>query len=240
MTIAIRDTEESRASAGEASCRSRHRSSASAAPRSALPRLSGSGLFRARSSPGSAAPRRSRRPLERGRRTCGTAKEGAIRCRFFGRLPRGMARGARARLEKLRSRPALPTRLRWPPPTRRRSQQVRLLGDVERGARRLKSLLPSTNTTAATVGAFFARALRGRVLTSCRGCRRCSSDEGRGKGCSGDGRGGEARPATGPLPPPTVPGPCTRRRLAAAFPCLRATRLGSRPCVARCRKKSGV
>ena len=39
MTIAIRDTEESRASAGEPSCRSRHRSSASAAPRSALPRL---------------------------------------------------------------------------------------------------------------------------------------------------------------------------------------------------------
>ena len=190
MTLAIRDTEESRASAGEPSCRSRHRSSASAAPRSALPRLSGSGLFRARSSPGSsspgsAAPRRSRRPLERGRRTCGTAKEGAICCRFFGRLPRGMARGARARLEKLRSRPALPTRLRWPPPTRRRLQQVRLLGDVERGARRLTSLLPSTTTTAATVGAF-ARALRGRVLTSCRGCYRYSSDEGRGKGCSGD------------------------------------------------------
>ena len=57
---------------------------------------------------------------------------------------------------------------------------------------------------------------------------RYSSDEGRGKGCSGDGRGGEARPATGPLPPPTAPGPCTRRRLAAALPCLRATRLGSR------------
>ena len=53
VTIAIRDTEESRASAGEPSCRSRHRSSASAAPRSALPRLSGSGLSRARSSPGS-------------------------------------------------------------------------------------------------------------------------------------------------------------------------------------------
>ena len=110
VTIAIRDTEESRASAGEPSCRSRHSRNASAAPRSALPRLSGSGLFRARSSPGSsspgsAAPRRSRRPLERGRRTCGTAKEGAICCRFFGRLPRGMARGARARLEKLR-RPA--------------------------------------------------------------------------------------------------------------------------------------
>ena len=31
--------------------------------------------------------------------------------------------------------------------------------------------------------------------------------------------GGEARPATGSLPPPTAPGPCTRRRLAAAFPC---------------------
>ena len=232
VTIAIRGPEESRASAGDPSCRSRHRSSANAAPRSALPRLSGSGLFRARSSPGSAAPRRSRRPLERGRRTCGTAKEGAIRCRFFGRLPRGMARGARARLEKLRSRPALPTRLRWPPPTRRRSQQVRLLGDVERGARRLTSLLPSTTTTAATVGAF-ARALRGRVLTSCRGCHRYSSDEGRGKGCSGDGPGGEARPATGPLPPPTAPGPCTRRRLAANFPCLRATRLGSTPKHAR-------
>ena len=39
VTCAIRDTEESRASAGEPSCRSRHRSSASAAPRSALPRL---------------------------------------------------------------------------------------------------------------------------------------------------------------------------------------------------------
>ena len=39
VTLAIRDTEESRASAGEPSCRSRHRSSASAAPRSALPRL---------------------------------------------------------------------------------------------------------------------------------------------------------------------------------------------------------
>ena len=38
VTIAIRGPEESRASAGE-SCRSRHRSSASAAPRSALPRL---------------------------------------------------------------------------------------------------------------------------------------------------------------------------------------------------------
>ena len=38
VTCAIRGTEESRASAGE-SCRSRHRSSASAAPRSALPRL---------------------------------------------------------------------------------------------------------------------------------------------------------------------------------------------------------
>ena len=82
-------------------------------------------------------------------------------------------------------RPALPTRLRWHPPTRRRSRRVRLLGDVERGARRLTSLLPSTTTTAATVGAF-ARALRGRVLTSCRGCYRYSSDEGRGKGCSGD------------------------------------------------------
>ena len=116
-------------------------------------------------------------------------------------------------------------------PTRRRSRQVRLLGDVERGARRLRSLLPSTTTTAATVGAF-ARALRGRVLTSCRGCRRYS-DEGRGKGCSGDGRGGEARPATGPLPPPTAPGPCTRRRLAAAYPRLRATRWGSRPKRAR-------
>ena len=142
-----------------------------------------------------------------------------------------------------RSRPSRPTpRRKWRSsrqrPTRRRSRQVRLLGDVERGARRLRSRLPSTTATAATVSAF-ARALRGRVLTSCRGCRRCSSDEGRGKGCSGDGRGGEARPATGPLPPPTVPGPCTRRRLAAAFPCLRATRLGSRPCVARCRKKSG-
>ena len=55
------------------------------------------------------------------------------------------------------------------------ARQVRLLGDVERGARRLRSLLPSPTTTAATVGAF-ARALRGRVLTSCRGCRRCSSD----------------------------------------------------------------
>ena len=129
-------------------------------------------------------------------------------------------------------RPALPTRLRWHPPTRRRSRRVRLLGDVERGARRLRSLLPSTTTTAATVGAF-ARALRGRVLTSCRGCRRCSSDEGRGKGCSGDGRGGEARPATGPLPPPTAPGLCTRRRLAAAYPRLRATRWGSRPKRAR-------
>ena len=132
-----------------------------------------------------------------------------------------------------RSRPPRPTpRRKWRSsrqrPTRRRSRQVRLLGDVERGARRLRSLLPSTTPTAATVGAF-ARALRGRVLTSCRGCRRYSSDEGRGKGCSGDGRGGEARPATGPLPPPTAPGPCTRRRLAAAFPCLRATRLGSRP-----------
>ena len=104
--------------------------------------------------------------------------------------------------------------------------------DVERGARRLTSLLPSTTTTAATVGAF-ARALRGRVLTSCRGCHRYSSDEGRGKGCSGDGPGGEARPATGPLPPPTAPGPCTRRRLAANFPCLRATRLGSTPKHAR-------
>ena len=49
-------------------------------------------------------------------------------------------------------------------PTRRRSRQVRLLGDVERGARRLRSLLPSIITTAATVGAF-ARALRGGVLT---------------------------------------------------------------------------
>ena len=38
-TGTIRGTEESRASAGEPSCRSRHRSSASAAPRSALPRL---------------------------------------------------------------------------------------------------------------------------------------------------------------------------------------------------------
>ncbi len=38
VTCAIRDTEESRASAGEPSCRSRHRSSASAAQRSALPR----------------------------------------------------------------------------------------------------------------------------------------------------------------------------------------------------------
>ena len=143
-----------------------------------------------------------------------------------------------------RSRSPRPTpRRKWRSsrqrPTRRRSRQVRLLGDVERGARRLRSLLPSTTTTAATVGAF-PRALRGRVLTSCRGCRRYSSDEGRGKGCSGDGRGGEARPATGSLPPPTAPGPCTRRRLAAAFLCLRATRLGSRPCVARCRKKSGV
>ena len=141
-------------------------------------------------------------------------------------------RGTCAPREAPPPRPALPTRLRWPPPTRRRSQQVRLLGDVERGARRLTSLLPSTTTTAATVGAF-ARALRGRVLTSCRGCRRCSSDEGRGKGCSGDGPGGEARPATGPLPPPTAPGPCTRRRLAANFPCLRATRLGSTPKHAR-------
>ena len=192
--------------------------------------IDGSGRFRARSSPGSAAPRCSRRPLERAQRTRGTAKEGAILHRFFGRLPRRTTRGARARLEKLR-RPARRCppafALRWHPPTRRRSRRVRLLGDVERGARRLRSLLPSTTTTAATVGAF-ARALRGRVLTSCRGCRRCSSDEGRGKGCSGDGRGGEARPATGLLPPPTASGPCTRRRLAAAFPCLRATRLGSR------------
>ena len=141
-------------------------------------------------------------------------------------------RGTCAPREAPPPRPALPTRLRWHPPTRRRSRRVRLLGDVERGARRLRSLLPSTTTTAATVGAF-ARALRGRVLTSCRGCRRCSSDEGRGKGCSGDGRGGEARPATGPLPPPTAPGPCTRRRLAAAYPRLRATRWGSRPKRAR-------
>ena len=111
-------------------------------------------------------------------------------------------------------------------------RRQRLLGHVERGARRLRSRLASTTITAATVGAF-ARALRGRVLTSCRGCRRCSSDEGRGKGCSGDGRGGEARPATGLLPPPTASGPCTRRRLAAAFPCLRATRWGSRPKRAR-------
>ena len=64
--------------------------------------IDGSGRFRARSSPGSAAPRRSRRPLERARRARSTAKEGAIRCRFFGRLPRRTARGARARLEKLR------------------------------------------------------------------------------------------------------------------------------------------
>ena len=39
MTRATRGTEESRASAGEPSCRSRHSRSASAAPRSALPRL---------------------------------------------------------------------------------------------------------------------------------------------------------------------------------------------------------
>ena len=77
VTIAIRDTEESRASAGEPSCRSRHSRNASAAPRSALPRLSGSGLFRARSSPGSAAPRRSRRPLERGRRTAAARRRRA-------------------------------------------------------------------------------------------------------------------------------------------------------------------
>ena len=148
-------------------------------------------------------------------------------------------RGTCAPREAPPPRPVLPTRLRWHPPTRRRSRRVRLLGDVERGARRLRSLLPSTTTTAATVGAF-ARALRGRVLTSCRGCRRCSSDEGRGKGCSGDGPGGEARPATGPLPPPTAPGPCTRRRLAAAFPCLRATRWGSRPKRARVCEISGL
>ena len=98
-------------------------------------------------------------------------------------------RGTCAPREAPPPRPALPTRLRWHPPTRRRSRRVRLLGDVERGARRLRSLLPSTTTTAATVGAF-ARALRGRVLTSCRGCHRYSSDEGRGKGCSGDGGGG--------------------------------------------------
>ncbi|EOD26649.1 hypothetical protein EMIHUDRAFT_236698 [Emiliania huxleyi CCMP1516] len=59
--------------------------------------IDGSGRFRARSSPGSAAPRRSLRPLERSRRTRGTAKEGAIRHRFFGRLPRRTTRGARAR-----------------------------------------------------------------------------------------------------------------------------------------------
>ena len=81
VTGATRGPEESGASAGE-SCRSRHRSSASAAPRSALPRLSGSGLFRARSSPGSsspgsAAPRRSRRPLERGRRTAAARRRRA-------------------------------------------------------------------------------------------------------------------------------------------------------------------
>ena len=67
--------------------------------------VDGPGRFRAISSPGSAAPRHSRRPLERSRRTRGTAKEGAIRRRFFGRLPRRTTRGARARLEKLR-RPA--------------------------------------------------------------------------------------------------------------------------------------
>ena len=39
MTGGTRGPEESRASAGDPSCRSRHRSSASAAPRSALPRL---------------------------------------------------------------------------------------------------------------------------------------------------------------------------------------------------------
>ena len=39
VTIAIRGPEESRASAGETSCRSRHSRNASAAPRSALPRL---------------------------------------------------------------------------------------------------------------------------------------------------------------------------------------------------------
>ena len=39
VTSGIRGPEESRASAGEPSCRSRHRSGASAAPRSALPRL---------------------------------------------------------------------------------------------------------------------------------------------------------------------------------------------------------
>ena len=157
-------------------------------------------------------------------------------------LPRRTTRGARARLEKLR-RPAR----RCPPafggPRRRAGARAgcgcsATSSVVPNGSGAVYHHLPSTTTTAATVSAF-ARALRGRVLTSCRGCRRCSSDEGRGKGCSGDGRGGEARPATGPLPPPTVPGPCTRRRLAAAFPCLRATRLGSRPCVARCRKKSG-
>ena len=67
--------------------------------------VDGPGRFRAISSPGSTAPRHSRRPLERSRRTRGTAKEGAIRRRFFGRLPRRTTRGARARLEKLR-RPA--------------------------------------------------------------------------------------------------------------------------------------
>ena len=39
VTGGTRGTEASRASAGEPSCRSRHRSGASAAPRSALPRL---------------------------------------------------------------------------------------------------------------------------------------------------------------------------------------------------------
>ena len=45
--------------------------------------------------------------------------------------------------------------------------------------------------------------------------------------------GGRGGPATGSLPPPTAPGPCTRRRLAAAYPRLRATRWGSRPKRAR-------
>ena len=55
-------------------------------------------------------------------------------------------RGTCAPREAPPPRPALPTRLRWHPPTRRRSRRVRLLGDVERGARRLRSLLPSTTT----------------------------------------------------------------------------------------------
>ena len=134
-------------------------------------------------------------------------------------------RGTCAPREAPPPRPALPTRLRWHPPTRRRSRRVRLLGDVERGARRLRSLLPSTTTTVATVGAF-ARALRGRVLTSCRGCRRCSSDEGRGKGCSGDGRGGEARPGYRTVAHAHRAGPLHPEAACGSYPCLRATRLG--------------